>query len=240
MPGTIRYAAFFLLAVFSLPNTPLFHSSCEESTDAAGIVDSIARVSGMDDLTGITQISFTFSARSPRHKIKRQWQWFPQTDEIIFKGNDPSGKKNTVSYSRKAIGDMRSGSPALTVDTWFTHDIYWLLFPYFLAHDPQKRMVISNSAVMPLSGRWATGIMVEYYRPDPKRPGEKFEVFIDSTYLIQEWVVYPAQSHRAVAANKWKNYRQAGPFMVALDRPARNSKGMRVTFSGVTVTRENE
>jgi hypothetical protein len=238
MSGTVRCATLSLAVLLLSANAPLFPLFCEESADATGIVDSIAAASGMKDLTGITEISFTFSSRSQSESVTRQWQWFLKTDDIIFKGKDPSGKKTTVSYSRKALDNLREGASALTVDEWFTNDIYWLLFPYFLANDPQKRMVRNNSAVMPLSGKWATGIVVEYYRPDPRRPGERFEVFVDSTCMIKEWIVYPAQSQRPASVNKWENYRRAGPFTVSLYRPARDSKGTRVRISKVKVVKE--
>jgi hypothetical protein len=215
-------------------------SFAEPSADATGIVDSIAAASGMSDLTGISEIAFTYSDRSQTESVKRQWQWFPKTDDIIFKGKDPSGKKTAISYSRKALDNLHEGAPEFTVDAWFTNDLYWLLFPYFLANDPQKRMVRNNSAVMPLSGRWAIGILVEYYRPDPNRPGEKFELFVDSTCMIREWIVYPAQSRRPASVNKWENYRRAGPFTVSLDRPARDSRGTRVKISRVKIVKEGE
>ncbi|MBN1129042.1 MAG: hypothetical protein JXA71_08650, partial [Chitinispirillaceae bacterium] len=76
------------------------------------------------------------------------------------------------------------------------------------------------------------------YRPDPRRPGERFEVFVDSTCMIREWIVYPAQSKRPASVNKWESYRQAGPFMVSLYRPARDRTGMRVRITGVKVVKE--
>jgi hypothetical protein len=224
--------ALYLIATayFSLPRG-------EESADATGIVDSIARASGMSDLKGLSMIEFTFSARTPDAKIKRHWQWFPKTDDVICTGKDPSGKQSTVTYSRKTLADMREEAPVHTIDGWFTSDLYWLLFPYYLKNDAQKRMTRENSAVMPISGKWATCIKVEYYKPDPKRPGDKFNVYVDSTYHIKEWVVYPYESFKAVAVNKWESYKPAGPFMISLDRPSKDNKGIQVKISEVKVAK---
>lgn len=211
------------------------HPLVAEQGDATGIVDTIAAKAGMSDLSLCKEIRFTYSARSSEGSVRHQWQWFPGTDDVIYTGKDPSGKKGTVTYSRKALADLRKEAQVHIVDAWFVNDIYWLLFPYFLKTDPQKRMTRNSSAVMPLSGKWATGITVEYYKPDVRRPGSKFDIFVDSSYQIQEWVVYPYESNRAIAANKWVNYRRAGPFTLSFDRLSKNGKGISVKISNVKI-----
>jgi hypothetical protein len=227
--GLLFISVFFISSLF------FSRSFAKPSTDATGIIDSIARVAGMNDLTNIMEIDFTYSAKAPSGKVVRQWQWFPRTDDVLFTGNGPDGKRGTVTYSRKAVADTRPEAQVHTIDAWFVNDCYWLLFPYFLAHDPQKRVTRNNSAIMPISGKWATGITVEYYKPDPRRPGDKLEIYVDTAYQIKEWVVYPYESHRVTTSNKWTNYRQAGPFTLSLDRPARDNKGIAVKMSGLKI-----
>jgi hypothetical protein len=228
------------IAVFSISFIFISQSSAEPSADATGIIDSIVRAAGMNDLSNIMEIDFTVSAKSSSGKVLRQWQWFPKTDDVIFIGKNPTGKKETVTYSRKALAGMRKEAAVHTIDAWFVNDRYWLLFPYFLATDPQKRVTRDNSAVMPLSGKWATGVTVEYYRPDPKRPGDKFELFVDSTYLIKEWIFYPYESFKPTSTNKWESYSTIGPFTVSLDRPAKDSKGIAVKMSNVKIGKAGE
>jgi hypothetical protein len=238
--GRLLQTEFLLVTVILISSTFFSRSSAEPSADATGIIDSIARVAGMKDFSNIMEIDFTFSVKAPSGKVVRQWQWFPRTDDVIFSGKNPKGKKEMVTYSRKAVADTRPEALVHTIDAWFVNDCYWLLFPYFLANDPQKRVTRNNSAVMPISGKWATGVTVEYYKPDPKRPGNKFELFVDSTYLIKEWVFYPYESFKAVSANKWENYSKIGPFMVSLNRPAKDSKGMAVKMSHVKIGKAGE
>ena len=232
-----RVIAIAALFIFSIVFS---RSSAEQSADATDIIDSIAHVAGMSDLSSIKEIGFTYYAKSSSGKVRRRWQWFPKTDDVIFTGKDPSGKKGTITYSRKTLADTPKGALVHTVDAWFVNDIYWLLFPYFLKNDPLKRAVRKNSVVMPLSGKWATGITVEYYKPDPRRPGGKFKLFVDTAYHIREWVVYPYESHRAVTANKWVNYRKADPFIVSFSRTTRKGKGIIVRISNVKIIKAGE
>jgi hypothetical protein len=233
-------AAASILFVLLFLNSTVFNA-CGQEVDATAIVDSIALKAGMSDLSSsIMEIKYTYSAKSSEGAVTHGWEWFPKTDDVIFTGKDPLGKKGKVTYSRKALKDTRKEAAVHTIDAWFVNDLYWLLFPYFLKNDPQKRMTRNNSAVMPLSGKWATGITVEYYKPDPRRPGDKFEVYVDSLYQIKEWVVYPYESHRAVAANKWENYRQVGPFMISFSRIAPNGKGIAVKISEVKIGKADE
>jgi hypothetical protein len=234
---TFLSSAAFCIAVAVLLST---HLSAEPSADATGIIDSIALAAGMSDLSSIREIGFTYYAKSFSGKAWRRWQWFPQTDEVIFTGKNPKGKKETVTYSRKSLADSSKNSPVHTVDAWFVNDIYWLLFPYFLKNDPLKRAVRKNSVVMPLSGKWATGIRVEYYKPDPRRPGATFELYVDTTYRIKEWTVYLYESRRAVTVNKWGSYRKAGPFLVSFSRTTRKGKGITVKISNVKISKADE
>ena len=238
--GRLLRTELLLVTVIFIPSLFFSRSSAKPSADATGIIDSIARVAGMKDFSNIMEIDFTYSAKAPSERITRQWQWFPRTDDVIFSGKNPKGKKESVTYSRKAVADTRPEAQVHTIDAWFVNDCYWLLFPYFLAHDPQKRVTRNNSAVMPISGKWATGITVEYYKPDKSRPGDKYEIFVDSTYRIKEWIFYPYESFKAVSANKWENYRKIGPFMVSFDRPAKDSKGITVKISNVKIGKADE
>jgi hypothetical protein len=233
-------AELFIVAVVFISSLFFSPSFAKPSTDATSIIDSIARVAGMNDLTNIMEIDFTFSAKAPSGKVVRRWQWFPRTDDVIFNGKSPDGKKETVTYSRKAVVDTRPEAQVRTIDAWFVNDCFWLLFPYFLANDPQKRVTRNNSAIMPISGKWATGVTVEYYKPDPRRPGDKFELFVDSTCQIKEWVFYPYESFKSVSANKWEGYSAIGPFVVSLDRPAKDSKGIAVKISNVKIGKAGE
>jgi hypothetical protein len=229
-----------LISVFFISSLFFSRAFAKPSTDATGIIDSIARVAGMNDLSNIVEIDFTYSEKTPSGKVVRQWQWFTKTEDVIFTGKSPDGKKGTVTYSRKAVADTRPEAQVHTIDAWFVNDCYWLLFPYFLAHDPQKRVTRNNSAIMPISGKWATGITVEYYKPDPRRPGDKFELFVDSTYQIKEWLFYPYESLKAISANKWESYRKIDTFVVSLDRPAKDSKGIAVKISNVKIGKADE
>ncbi|MBN2038382.1 MAG: hypothetical protein JW768_16700 [Chitinispirillaceae bacterium] len=208
----------------------------QEKSDADALIESVAEKAGMKSLDGIIEIDYTFTAKSSRGKIKRQWQWFLETDDVIFAGTDPSGKKGTTTYSRKALAELEPDAKVHKIEAWFIHDLYWLLLPHFLSTDQQKRTTLEPSAVMPMSGRWATKITVDYYKPDPRRPGDKFELFVDSTNTIREWICYPYESHKPMTANKWDNYVQSGPLMLSLDRPAKGRSGAKVKISDVNVS----
>jgi hypothetical protein len=217
-------------------SVPLSTAIGQEKSDADMLIESIAQKAGMKSLEGIAEIDFIFTAKSRRGKIERKWQWFLETDDVIYTGKGLSGKKGTTTYSRKALAELEPGAAVHKIDAWFIHDLYWLLFPYFMHTDTQKRTVLDKSAVMPISGKWATKITIEYYKPDPKRPGDKFEVFMDSTNTIREWICYPYESFKPMTANKWEKYVKSGPLMLSLDRPAKNRNGAKVSIRKVNIS----
>lgn len=209
------------------------------SGNGAPLADSVVKANGVGGFDAVTEIDYIFHAKGPDMKIVRQWQWFPKAEMVIYTGKDPDGNQVTVNYQIRKVAAMPPDSSIHAIHGWFVHDNYWLLFPLHLAWDTGFTVVRKNSEVMPISGKWATGLIVTYSSKDPNRPADKFELFIDSTNLVREWVFRPSKESRAEIACKWEDYKRFNSLYLSLNRPSQNERKMRIWFTDVLVkTRE--
>ena len=105
--------------------------------------EAIAKRYGEANWDRVSQLNFSFNVKSAGRELKRSFQWFPKTDDVVF-----TSDTDTIEYNRNATLD----SLALYADKRFINDTYWLLAPYKLVWDEGVSISEEKNVIAPISG----------------------------------------------------------------------------------------
>jgi hypothetical protein len=197
----------------------------DAGADGGGLV--IARAYGLESFGRVEALRFTFNAQIGDKTVQRAWTWEPAQDRVALGGGQP------LTYRR---ADLTKGPSAdlSKVDAWFNNDQYWLLFPFHLAWDGHAGIVEDAAPQgLPLGQGAARRLTVTYPATGGYTPGDVFELFVDQSNRIVQWIYRQGGSTRPTRIATWEDHRRVGPLVLSLDH--RGPDSFRVWFTDVGV-----
>jgi hypothetical protein len=194
--------------------------------------DRLADAYGIKDFNQVEELRYTFNVKVGDKVTSRSWSWEPKTDRVTFKGTAEQG--GTVSYERSVL----TGQPTeqvKKVDPQFVNDNYWLIFPLRLYWDRSATVTADDApASLPIGTGKARRIVVSYPTTEGYTPGDVYELFVDDSDRIVQWVYRKGGDPKPTRITTWEDYRKVGPLKPSLNHQGPDAS-FRVWFTDVAV-----
>jgi hypothetical protein len=194
----------------------------------------LAEAYGINGFNQIEQIRYTFNVQLGEKNVSRSWIWEPKIDQVTF---NAGSNAQPVVYARSKISAVSSDN-LKKIDGWFINDNYWLLFPIHLAWDRQAKGEDIGMAKLPIGEGKARCLVVTYPPEGGYTPGDVYELFLDDSFRVIQWVYRKGGSTVPTRIATWEDYRKVGPLLLSLNRQGAD-KNFRVWFTDVAVKIKN-
>lgn len=188
---------------------------------------AVAEASGLSAFKQIESLEYSFHVALPDRTIVRSWTWWPQSDKVQLKSS--SADSEPITYLRGEAMDPK-------IDSQFINDLYWLAFPFVVVWDDTVRLELIDLDAFTAGIEAAGGIRVVYPDGVGYTPGDVYELYYDSDFLVTHWVFRKGGSAQASKITAWKDYAEVGPLTLSLDRPEYPEGAFRVWFTDLGVT----
>ncbi len=210
---------FFLLCI-------IFLQCCNQPSSKKNLTKQIAEANGVDNFKNVQMLEFIFNVQKDTTAAStRHWQWFPKTNEVVFITDS-----SRIKFKRydTATQDLKK------LNARFTNDEYWLLYPFHLDWDNGFELLDSNIKVAPISGKNLHKITTKYNNNDGFSPGDMYDVFLDSSQHIQEWMYHKGGAAEPTIITTWENYKDFNGLQIAQEHKSKDGK-FHVWFTGIQV-----
>jgi hypothetical protein len=192
----------------------------------------IAAAAGIKQFNQVEELRYTFNIQLPDRVVSRSWSWEPKKDRVTFKGTSDQG--GTVTYDRASLGT--ASEQVKKLDPQFVNDNYWLIFPLRLYWDESAFVTAYKApAGLPTGSGEARRIVVKYPGDEGYTPGDVYELFVDKSNRIVQWIYRKGGEPTPSRINVWGDYRKVGPLTLSLERKGAEGKFPRVWFTDVAV-----
>ena len=204
MRSTFFLFLLLILTIFSCTNSATTEQAVEPVKRSVfqpvSLADSIAYAHGFEYWQDVQQIDFRFDIDiSGETKLQREWSWFPKTDSVI---------RTLNGVSKSIIRNTSIDEAQLKLDSEFINDSYWLLMPYYLVWSQKGYTAnIERQVSSPLSEESRTRLTIQYNNKDGYTPGDAYDLYIDSTYQLKEWVFRRGGQFEETMVMDWSDYR---------------------------------
>lgn len=187
----------------------------------------VAEASGLSAFEQVESIEYSFNLELTNRSMVRTWTWWPKSDKVQLKR---AGKNSEViAYTRGEGMDPK-------IDRQFINDLYWLVFPFVVVWDDSVRLESMDPSAFTAGIEAAGGIRVLYPDGVGYTPGDVYEIYYDSDYLITHWVFRKGGSAKPSRITAWEDYEKFGPLNLSLNRPEYPQGAFRIWFTDVAVT----
>ena len=204
--------------------------STPQPTPTGDVRRQIAGAYGSESFHRVEVIEYTFNVQIGDKHIKRSWIWWPQVEQVEFKGG---ADQESTLYNRLELG-QNPPQDIKQVDAWFINDNYWLLFPFHLAWDQQATVEDTGHRDLPMGQGTAKCVVVSYPRTGGYTPGDVYELFVDENHMLTQWVYRRGGSATPTRITTWEEHRRLGPLVVSLNHHG-DDGNFRVWFTDVAI-----
>ena len=221
--------AILLLFVFSVSCKSDKSETPAEVTKELTIAEKIANAHGFENWKNVTEVQFTFAV--DRDTIKgngRSWIWLPKKDSVYMQ----AGVQN-IKYSRKNIDSIPKN-----VDRAFINDKYWVFVPFQLVWDTSATISDVKKAKAPISEAEMDMITILYPSEGGYTPGDAYDIYYDSDYMIKEWTFRKGNSPEPSLSTTFENYKDFNGIKIAIDHKQEDAS-WNLNFKNVKVTINN-
>ena len=166
---------------------------------------SIADASGVQNWKNVSEIKFTFNSDRNGNHLERAWTWNPKSNDVqlIF-------LKDTINYNRSNLDSI-----ALGADAAFINDKYWMLAPFQLVWDKGMEFFNEEKAIAPISNKTMARLTIVYPNEGGYTPGDAYDFFYDTNYVIREWNYRRANADKPSATTTWEDYQDFDGIKIA-------------------------
>ncbi|KJD33528.1 hypothetical protein PK35_06695 [Tamlana nanhaiensis] len=188
-----------------------------EAPTKTTIAEKIAEAHGFNNWKNVNEISFTFAE-------KRHWLWNTKTNEVTL-----FTEKDTISYNRKQVDSLSAKT-----DAAFVNDKFWLLIPFQLVWDKSASISEVSKEASPINKTLLQKISITYASQGGYTPGDAYDIYFDSNYIIREWVFRRGNQKEASLANTFEDYNDYNGIKIALSHK-KESGDWNLKFTNVSV-----
>lgn len=221
-----------LLATFLVISLLFVPSSYAGQQEPKSPRDRLAEAYGIRKFDNVEELRYTFNVKLPDRTVSRSWSWEPKKDRVTFKGTAEQG--GTVAYDRSALATQPT-EQVKKVDASFVNDNYWLIFPLRLFWDQSAAVTAYQAPVkLPIGTGQAKRLVVKYPDNEGYTPGDVYELFIDKSDRIAQWIYRKGGDIKPTRITTWEDYKKVGPLTLSLDHHSPDGV-FRVWFTDVAV-----
>jgi hypothetical protein len=220
------------LAIFPVISLLFGSSSYAGQQESKSPRDRLAEAYGIRKFDNVEELRYTFNVKLPDRTVSRTWSWEPKKDRVTFRGTAEQG--GTVAYDRSDLAKQPT-EQVKKVDASFVNDNYWLIFPLRLSWDQTAAVTAYQAPVkLPIGTGQAQRLVVKYPDNEGYTPGDVYELFIDKSSRIVQWIYRKGGDIKPTRITTWEDYNKVGPLTLSLDH--RSPDGVfRVWFTDVAV-----
>lgn len=188
--------------LFLIPLFSLLLFSCKtqnedsKKQDPLKVNEMIAFAHGIEHWSKVEEMHFTFNVERGENHFERSWIWKPKTKDITRIQNE-----DTLRYNQNQMDSI-----ALKADANFINDKYWLLAPFNLVWDEGTTFTQKDSVTAPISKKIMQQLTVVYGDQGGYTPGDGYDFFFDSDFLIKEWIFRKGNESTPGITSTWENY----------------------------------
>jgi hypothetical protein len=195
--------------------------------------DQLAEAYGIDGFDQVEELRYTFNIKLPDRVVSRSWSWEPKKDRVAFLGTAEQG--GTVTYERSTLLSGQASEQVKKIDPQFINDNYWLIFPLRLYWDQSATVTVDEApANLPIGTGQAKRMVVQYPANEGYTPGDVYELFIDSSGRIAQWIHRKGGDPKPTRVATWEDYRKVGPLTLSFDHTGQVGL-IRMWFTDVAV-----
>jgi len=181
-------------------------------TKTLSITEKIAKAHGYDNWHKVAQIDFTFNVDRDSSHYERHWSWRPSESSITM-----TSSRDTLTYTTTKIDSI-----SMQADRAFINDKFWLLIPFQLVWDKTVNITEIPDVVAPISNDTLDMITVTYPDKGGYTPGDAYDIYYDSEYLIREWVFRKGNAPEPSLTNTFENYKDFNGITLATEHKQAN------------------
>jgi hypothetical protein len=215
------YIASFILLIKSCKED----KNMNEPVESLTIAEKIADANGFSNWKKISKIAFTFNVDRDSSHFERSWIWKPKTDDVIL-----ISETDTVAFNRSTLDSISRKANAS-----FINDKFWLLIPFQLVWDSGTTISEPITTEAPISKTFLSKITLTYSSEGGYTPGDAYDIFYDSNFLIKEWVFRKENQKEPSMITTFENYKIINGIHVALDHKKKEDT-WNLNFSNITIT----
>lgn len=210
---------FFILLTVSLFACSTKNVKQEEGKPLSD-VEKIARAHGIENFNSINFLQYTFNVQRDTVVHGRTWNWQPKTGQIVYinEGDSSQFFANDVDKVLQPTHHR------------FINDKYWLLFPFQLVWDSNINATNLGETIAPISKRKLTKITIQYGNEGGYTPGDVYDIFVDSDWIIREWVFRKGGQPEPSLTTTWEGYENMHGMLIATDHRSRDNN-FRIFFT---------
>lgn len=199
--------------------------SCGPSVSDRDIHVRVAEAYGFEGFDQIETIRYTLNVRQNERRFQRSWIWHVKADSVVY--ND------VFRYSRQD-STLRLNTDNAQIDRWFYNDMTWLLFPFHLMWDKNKRIVEADGPQPLPTGEDSAQKISVIFSGGGVLLDEVFHLYIGEDDRIVAWIYHAGGAEEATEVTSWEDHQDLGPITLSLDRNSPDGR-YRVWFTDVGV-----
>ena len=202
------------------------------------ILEQIAKTYGLESYGQIQAIRYTWNGEVPGvFKLARTWEWEPKTGKVSYEGKDKDGKPVKVTYMRSELSSQPDAVKK-EVDSGFTNDNYWFLFPFHAYWDTSATVTDQGMHKLPVGNGSAELVAVKYpAEVGGYTPGDTWELYVGKDHRVEYLVFHHGGTAKpSLVSATWAGYKKAGPLLISTEhRGTADGKPLHIFLSDVAV-----
>ena len=215
----------------------LFISAQENSKDKKynkpDYVKTVADTYGLKNFSKVKSIAFTFNVQFKGITKTRKWLWNVKNNYVTYWGPDNQGKQIEYVYNHGRVNKDNPNEKA--IDSKFSNDQYWLLFPFHLVWDKKAIITDKNMQVAPIKNNRTHCLVVKYPKQsEDYTPGYAYDLYIGKNNLIQEWVYKPGGNTKTIFPVTWENHKNFNGIIISTKHIGKG-KDFKLWFTDISV-----
>ena len=238
-----------LVMAIGCKSTPVSQSESNgivsHAKESADILRKIIVASGMDDISHVLEIRFTFNVLRGENKVSRQWTWRPREDKVTLTHPGLTGESISLAFVRSQVtANTDTPTNIRMADRWFINDSFWLMMPVHLSWQNLEKLGVQDHGMVPLpigEGN-ARHVTITFPKSDSGgggyTPGDVYDLYLNDQLLVKQWAFRKAGRQSPNLVNTFDAYAEIGGMHIAMNHE--NPKGFKLWFSDVTVVTDNK
>lgn len=180
-------------------------TATEVSKENLSTAEAIAYKNGYENWDAVSEVHFTFNVDRGERHFERSWIWKPKTGDVTM-----MTATDTVAFNHFKVDSLTQRA-----DASFINDKYWLLAPFNLVWDEGTTFSEEENVIAPISKDTLNKLTIVYGSEGGYTPGDAYDFFYDSEFMIREWVFREGNDSIADMTNTWEDYENLNGILIS-------------------------